>query len=69
MSTFRSNGFTLTDRQLDALEDALRAKAGKLDSFNPAYSDAAHMVHEARMAAHQVRFERLRRKLNTGPNR
>ena len=56
-------GFTLTDKQLDALEAELRAAAGEDGAFNPAYTNAAHMIHNARMAANKARFEKLKQKL------
>jgi hypothetical protein len=61
--SFKSRGFVLTDKQLDALSDALKAKAGSGDTFEPAYADAAHMLHAARMAAHESRWEKTRAKI------
>lgn len=56
-------GFTLTDRELDALQDALKSKASYGEGFNPAYSDAAHMIHEARMKSNQRRADLMLKRL------
>ena len=57
------NKFTLTDKQLDGLHEALKARAADGGGFGMAYEEAARMLFKARMDAHKERSAKVLAKL------